>query len=242
MVSLFTTSALAGNDHSTGMRHDQLREDQQRRIQAHDQILRDQQEGLRRAMQQHTDQQARREFERIVQEERDRIERESLAAITEQKRIKQEQNKSEQAVQELHKSYSDFLSLTREQLIADVENLSKQFISKATRILFRYPEHLPVSKTKFNAEIRRAYKVLFGSVIYIVNPHDLEILGYLVGDGHMTHEELAQMDLIRNSPNPSSRGLRGGSGSFEAFAELSPSSIETQEAWRNIARRFIEDL
>ncbi len=152
-------------------------------------------------------------------------------------------NKSEQAVQELHKSYSDFLALSREQLIADVENLSKQFISKATRILFRYPEHLPVSKAKFNAETRRAYKVLFGSVIYIVNPHDPEILGYLVGDGRLTQEELAQMDLIRRSP-------RQGLGMLAAFAQLDPSasspssvaSVETQEAWRNIARRFIEDL
>ena len=97
MVSLFATSAMAGNNHSTGMVHNQNQVDQQRRILAHDQMLRDNQEGLRRAEHERVvrEHQARLQREsiehaRIAQEERDRIERERLAAIAEQKRINAE--------------------------------------------------------------------------------------------------------------------------------------------------------
>ena len=97
VVSLFATSAMAGNNHSTGMHHDQHRVDQQRQFQHLEQMQRDQQEGLRRAAHERAvyEHQARLQREsienaRIAQEERDRIERERLAAIAEQKRINAE--------------------------------------------------------------------------------------------------------------------------------------------------------
>ncbi len=150
-------------------------------------------------------------------------------------------SKSERAVQELHESYSDFLALTREQLISDIEFISKQFTLITTRVLFRYPEHLRISKTKFKVEKTRAYQVLFGSVIYIVNPNDEEILGYLVRDAHLTQEELTQMDLIRNSYIYEELRMFAVTEHLDTF-DLSYSYHKVQEAWRSIARRLMQDL
>ncbi len=172
------TSAMAGNNHSTGMVHNQNQVDQQRRIQAHDQMLRDNQEGLRRAAHERAVHDARDAFERFQQQERDRMERERLATIAEQKRIKQEADDiKNKAGVDLGNLYANFSSIH-----AHSPSETLNFVNQTASIVAQYPEYFPTAKQYFIEERRVAFKLVYAIVIFICDS-DGDARTHLEGDG-----------------------------------------------------------